>query len=200
MKSARKKMPPGVGFGRTATILSFAAISAIAITGCGSGATDGTSEPAQDSVPVASSDSAKVGTVALDLTLTGGIEVLTVGYEIRKGAFHKTGNVDVSNSTGASVIVDGVPFGNGYVASMDAISTGSPPVSCSGSAPFDVTVATVTTVPVHLTCMEAGHAPPPVTPVPVPPSALLALCALLLASGLALLGRFAPFTREARPK
>jgi hypothetical protein len=161
---------------------------------------DGMTDPARDSVDNGSeSSSPRVGTVALDLTLTSGFTVATVGYDIHRGAFHKPGNIDVSNSSGASVLVDGIPLNTGYAVTMNATSTGASPLTCSGSASFDVTGVAVTAVPVHLTCMEASHATA-TTPVPVPPFALVALCGLLLASGFALLGPIAPSIRESRLK
>jgi hypothetical protein len=169
----------------------------MALAGCGGpGAMDGMTDPAHDSV---SGESPNVGTVTLDLTLTTGLSIATVSYDIHRGAYHKPGNIDVSNSTGASVLVDGIPIGTGYTVTMNATTAGSSALACNGSSSFDVTGTAVAAVPVHLTCIEASRAAT-TNPVPVPPSALLALCGLLLASGLALLGRVAPSIREARLK
>jgi hypothetical protein len=131
-----------------------------------------------------------VGSVAFALDLGSVANIDFVGYEISGNAFDRTGTIDVSKSTTASTLVDSVPFGSGYIATMTASSTGAPRIDCSGTASFDVTGAGVTSVPVHVICKEAPVlAPPPA--VPVPPGAVFAVSLLLLGAGLGLIGRAA---------
>jgi len=168
----------------------FVALSAIGVSGCGQAPVDSSSAPvgADPTGPAAANDT-RLGAVALDLQIGGMIPIDTVRYDIGGGAFRKTGTIDVSNSRSASALIDAIPFGTGYVATMTATSTGVPRVECSGSSSFDVTATDVTAVPVHLTCTEAPTGSPPAAPVPVPSNAMFALSGLLLAFGLARLGR-----------
>lgn len=186
---------------RTAAV--FALVAAIAacflLMGCGQAPEDAVTPPAEGqtngSVP-----GSETGSVAFDLELGGTVRIASVAYDISGGSFHTTGSIDVSNSATASTIVEGIPFGTGYVATMSASSSGTPHLDCGGSASFDVAAADVTSVPVHLTCREAPTSPPPPAPVPLPRYAALALSGLLLTLGIALLGRAATHPREARSR
>lgn len=186
----QRAAPP---FGRGAAVLALAVVG-LSLGGaqaCGQGAADSTSEPL-------AGESSAVASVALALEVGSTVEIDTVHYDISGGTFHKAGTIDVSHSSGAAALIDSVPFGMGYVATLTASSTAPVALDCSGAATFDLTAAGITAVPVHVTCKEAPTTPPPPPPppVPIPRSAMGALTALLLAAGLALLGRTLPSARR----
>ncbi len=121
-----------------------------------------------------------IGSVGFDLQL-GSANVDRGSYAIHGTGFDTSGPIDLSQGTAVSVIVGGVPLGSGYTATLDAHSTTGPTLSCSGSATFDVTSTSMTSVTVPMQCKEAA-------PVPVPRAAGAALAALIAASGMVLLG------------
>lgn len=166
------------------------------VVACGDGSTESTWLPSAGS----ESHSDEVASVSLALEIGSTVEIDTVSYDITGGGFHRAGSIDVSHSSTAAAIIDGVPFGTGYVATMTASGTGPAHVDCAGTASFDVSVAGVTAVPVHLTCKEPPTPPPPPPPssVPVPGSAVGALSLLLLGAGISLLGRGTSLARERR--
>jgi hypothetical protein len=141
-----------------------------------------------------------VGSLALDLSLPDSAKFATFSYTIAGTGFSRTGTVDVSNSSGVSVLVDAVPFGSGYTATLTGSSTSSPEVDCAGEATFDVTSAMVTTVPVHVLCHEQAAPPPPPPPpaqaVPIPTGANAALGLLMMAAGCLLIRRPGPDRRR----
>lgn len=154
--------------------------------GCGDGGMNlAPGGPGTPNSGMAAAPEERVGSVALDLQAGNAITIDNVGYDISGGTFHRAGNVNVSNSAGASVLVDSIPFGTGYVVQMTAAGTSGPPIQCSGSATFSVTSADVTGVPIHLTCQEQQAS----KPAPIPRAAMWALFLLLGALGCALAGR-----------
>jgi hypothetical protein len=149
------------------------------LAGCGSGGVESTDESA---VPVAPADSASAGSVSLTLN-AGNASFSSVNYTIIGGQFHTTGVLDVSNSSGISGTIGGIPFGTDYVVTLNAVSTQAAPAStCDGSASFDISSTVLVPVSVHVTCKEQKVLA--ATPAPIPPLAPLTLGVILLALGL----------------
>ncbi len=128
------------------TILIGAVSAAAMINGCSSAGS--ASEPNSPEPK----DSEHVGTVGLALAVAAGITLNTLNYAITGPAgFSRTGPIDVSNSTSATAVIGGIPFGTGYLISLSGKSLEGTAM-CAGTATFDITSATTTPVPVHITC------------------------------------------------
>jgi hypothetical protein len=131
--------------------------------------------------PGAAGGDTDVGSFSMSLTLAGGYRFGEVGYDVSGNGFHKTGAIPVAASTTVSAIVDGIPFGTGYLLRLTAQDADRKLAPCTGSASLDVTSPAVVPVSVHLTCHEARRVQ--AVPVPIPRSASLILAGLLLAIG-----------------
>jgi hypothetical protein len=154
-----------------------ASIALAGAVGCG---TPSTGSESFSSVPGSEESSGSgVGSVGFNLDVASS-QIDAVKYDISGNHFQKTGTIDVSQSPRVSAVIAGVPFGSGYAATLTADSVQGPKLSCLGSANFDVTSADVTPVEVKITCQETPT-------VPVPRGAIVALGAILLASGMSLL-------------
>lgn len=97
------------------------------------------------------------GSVGIDLVLLNGSSIDEVTWVITRSDMDPmTGTIDTSapGST-ASVEVFGLPAGDGYTIEMAAESTDGA-VTCSGSAPFEVTEGATTEVHVMLRCERAS--------------------------------------------
>lgn len=130
-----------VGFLATAGLVAAAALSA----SCAD----------HDSVDgIQDSPSELGGSIGLDLSLTPGVTLNTVKYEIKgPGGFAKVGQIDVRNSTKISALIGPLPAGKGFSITLTATSTqGS--VTCSGSASFDVVANQTIPVTVNVRCHE----------------------------------------------
>jgi hypothetical protein len=173
--------------------LGFAAAASVGIAllfGCGSPDDGAGDQSPRDTVGAShgkSGSSSKVapaggdvGSVGFNLQL-GSANVDHGNYNIHGNGFDASGPIDLSQATSVSVIVGGVPLGNGYTATMDAHSTKGLALNCNGSAMFNVTSTAMTSVTVPMECKETAV-------VPVPRGASAALAALIAASGLVLLG------------
>lgn len=91
------------------------------------------------------------GDVTLELRAAPGVNLATVSYDVSGNGFHKTGTVNVAHSTRISVVIGGIPAGNGYTITLTATDT-SGNISCAGTATFNVTAGMTTIANVHLTC------------------------------------------------
>ena len=106
-----------------------------------------------------------VGTVGAKLTLPGGVQVNSVSWTLTgpNGASTvvQTGTVDVSKSLSASFQIGNIAPANGYAVALAATSVDGT-TTCAGSAQFNVTARTTTSVSVNLQCnaatSEAGSA------------------------------------------
>ncbi len=94
---------------------------------------------------------------SIGLLLAGGtVNISTLSYSITgPGGFTKTGSVDVSSSTTASVVIGGLPAGTGFTITVSGTSTDGA-TTCSGSAPFSVTANSTTAVRLTLDCHQAA--------------------------------------------
>ena len=156
--------------------------AALAFTvGCGDGglASPGEVDPAARAPAAEPTETS--GSLSFALTLQDGIEFDAFSYAITGPNFSNSGQIDVSNSTTVSALIDGIPPGPGY--SITLMGTSAPPnrATCSGSATFAVAAGAVTEVPVAISC-RVDEQP---AAVPVPPLAPVALGFILLAIGTA---------------
>ena len=128
-------------------------------------------------------DTTTSGSVSLALDV-GDAHLSSVAYAIVGTEFHHTGTLDVSNATRISAVIGGIPFGTDYVVTLTAASTEPVPMTCDGSAAFQVPNDVPVNVPVHVTCTQqkvmAGT-----TPAPIPHGAGALLGLALLGLGLA---------------
>jgi hypothetical protein len=86
----------------------------------------------------------------------GGITINSASYTIvGPNAFSKTGSIDLSSATALSATIGGIPAGNGYSISLSATATDGT-TTCAGSATFNVSARTTTTVTVALDCHQAA--------------------------------------------
>jgi hypothetical protein len=94
------------------------------------------------------------GTIGARLQIGAGVTLDAVTYVISgPGSFSKTGTVDLTEATGFSFTIGGIPAGNGYTIVLTATSTDGA-TTCAGSATFHVTPRTTTQVTVHLDCHQ----------------------------------------------
>jgi hypothetical protein len=176
---------------RGSVLLASLLAGVVSLAGC-EGPPDGASENPNGPAtvpggpgPAANGD---VGSFTFSLTLGGGFRINQVSYDVSGNGFHKAGTVDVSGSTSLSSVVTGIPLGTGYALQLTAQDTANKLMGCAGSTTFDLPNPTTVQVPVHMTCREVPAAPP-VTSVPLPPWARLAIAAMLLACGAAMFRR-----------
>ena len=147
--------------------------------GCGSGSAESTDAPAPASGPAAE---VTAGSVNLSLDV-GNAHLDGVQYTVVGGSFHKSGSLDVSNSTRISGVIGGIPFGTDYVVTLSAASSVPVATTCEGSAAFQVPDDVQVQVAVHVTCNQQKLAT--ATPAPIPPADTAVLSLVLLGVGLA---------------
>ena len=167
-------------------LLAAAAALACAL-GCGNGAPAGQFEGVPVGPTPAAEPAEEMGSLSFALTTQNGAQFTAFSYVITGPNFSKSDNIDVSNSTTVSALIDGIPVGSGY--SITLQGTSAPPVkaTCSGSASFAITAGAVTNVPVSVACHLEDPVPP--TPVPIPPLTPVVLGVVLLVIGAASAGR-----------
>jgi len=104
-----------------------------------------------------SSNGDQIGGGSIGLLLVGGtVNISTLSYSITgPNSFSKTGSIDVSSSTKASAIIGGLPAGTGFNITLTGTSTDGA-TTCSGSAPFNVTANSTTSVTLTLDCHQAA--------------------------------------------
>jgi hypothetical protein len=99
-----------------------------------------------------------VGSLGVALTLPGGESISTLNWVITgpNGAstIVQQGTVNVQNSLSVSFTVGGIPAGTNYNIAISGTSTDAT-VTCGGSAPFNVTARTTTSVSDFLQCNAA---------------------------------------------
>ncbi|HVW27418.1 MAG TPA: hypothetical protein VHC69_18770 [Polyangiaceae bacterium] len=116
----------------------------------------GSDEPAPAAKNAAKHDSSSTttGSVGLELQVGSGAVVNTASYTITgPNGFTKSGTIDVSNSTTLTAVIGGLPAGQGFSISVTATATDGA-TTCSGSATFNVTARSTTSVTVALDCHE----------------------------------------------
>ena len=97
------------------------------------------------------------GAVAFALTVPGGVELDTVGYQLNNGAGVpvQAGEISVKDSQSIQFQLGNVPPGSGYTVSTTA--SGPSGVMCSGSAgPFSVAPRATTNVKIGMACYAKG--------------------------------------------
>ncbi|HEY2511516.1 MAG TPA: hypothetical protein VGI39_11695 [Polyangiaceae bacterium] len=125
-----------------------AVATSASMIGCSNGS-GATSSPGQGSGNEAT------GSLGLQLTLPGGLQVNTVSYTIN-GPHTYTGTVDVSAANTISFVVPNVAAGSGYTITLTATTTDGS-TSCVGtSAPFTVAAQQTTAVTVFLQCTSTA--------------------------------------------
>jgi phospholipase C len=132
---------------RTASKSLVLLMSTVAVVAAGGCSSDGPQ----------SSSSREDGTGSIGLSLlVGGSALDTLSYTIVGPAgFMKTGTIDVSSSTTVSATIGGIPAGNGFTITLTGTTTDGT-TKCSGSAKFNVTAGTTTTVKLTLDCHQAS--------------------------------------------
>jgi hypothetical protein len=93
------------------------------------------------------------GAIDLALTMAPGIEVGTVGYEIKgNGIAPRSGSIDVTDPRATiSVVVGALPAGAGYQVTLSA-TTADKRTTCKGTAPFSIVAGRSSAVRVDLDC------------------------------------------------
>ncbi|MES1173481.1 MAG: hypothetical protein ABUL62_04055 [Myxococcales bacterium] len=134
------------------SILALTGASAcLGVVGCSS---DGSSSPG--SSPSPGSNENKSGELGLSLQVGSGLTLDSADYTIiGPSSFSKTGSIELSAATRFSAIIGGLPAGNGYSISITATATDGT-TNCGGSASFDITARSTTSVTLTLDC----HTPP----------------------------------------
>jgi hypothetical protein len=157
---ARQGRPSLAAWLRRALLL---VVAASVITACGaptsgdSAELDPHSDNAETNKPSARD---AIGAISLDLNLDKSV-VSIVNYDIKKGRFEDTGNIDVSNSSKVSAIIGNLPVDTGYTIALTADTTTGPTLHCEGTSTFNVIAATTTPVDVHIACRESSSVPLP---------------------------------------
>lgn len=122
--------------------LALASISLIALSACGA-------QPEPSDV-----GEALPGQVALSLGVGPEIALDQASYAIvGPRAFSRTGALDVSDAGKLTAIIGGLPAGNDFSLTLSARGNAGK-VSCSGSAPFDVSAGSTTLVELRAQCRE----------------------------------------------
>ena len=102
-----------------------------------------------------------VGSVDLALSLSPGVNVSSVSYEITGAGLPSpiTGSINVADPGATiSLLISGIPAGMGYTITLSATSTDGG-TTCLGSSMFNITAGATTAVTVAMQCR--GPAPPP---------------------------------------
>ena len=99
--------------------------------------------------PSSSVDVEPTGSIGLALTAAPGVTLNAVSYTISGNAFTKTGTIDTSGSPTVSGTIGGIPAGKGYTITLTATSVEGT-TTFTGSATFDVTAGTTTSVTIRL--------------------------------------------------
>jgi hypothetical protein len=114
------------------------------LTGCGLGATDGQANGAGEGT----------GSIAVALTLSGGITVNSFSYSLT-GPSSRTGSINVANSTTVSTLLSAIPSGMGYTIALNGTATDGTTTCTGTSGIFNVSPAATTTVSVAIDCNRA---------------------------------------------
>lgn len=117
----------------------------VVVTGCGSDASTAGDD--------AANPRDNVGSAALDLRLASGVTVNAFTYALT-GPSIRTGTVDTSNSSVASLLLGGVPSGTGYVITLSGTSTDGGTFCTGTSAAFDVVAGKTSSVSLKIRCNE----------------------------------------------
>jgi hypothetical protein len=129
------------GRGYVAMLALLGSSTALAVGGCGAGASSST----------AAENGEQVGSISLQLQV-GGVNLTKVQYTILGNGFAQIDYIlDVTNSTTLEALIGGIPAGAGYTLTLSAVDANSGAV-CSGGTVFDITAGNTTIAPVHLTC------------------------------------------------
>ena len=98
--------------------------------------------------PSSHSDVESAGSIGLSLTAAAGVTLNSVTYNVTGNGFTKTGAIDTSGSPTVSGTIGGIPAGKGYTIALTAKSVEGD--TFAGSATFDVTAGTATSVTIRL--------------------------------------------------
>ncbi len=93
------------------------------------------------------------GGISMELQIAPGVTVNTVNWTISNATtgFTRSGSVNVQFSNTIKFQTGGIPAGDGYTIALEAVSVDGT-LTCSGSAGFSVTTASVSSVAVTLNC------------------------------------------------
>ena len=117
------------------------------VTGCGSEPTGASGGPVADE---------NAGSLGLALTMPGGAVLNSVAYTVTgPGGYASTGTVNVSNSSTISSLLP-LPAGGPYTVSLSGTSLDNS-TTCNGSGQTSITAGQTKTLPIHMTCKEAGR-------------------------------------------
>lgn len=121
-----------------------AALSVAALaTGCGEPFREGESETRVGR---------EFGNIDVALEVGDEIELREVHYEISGNGFHKSGSANVRRSNVLSLRVGGIPRGNDYEITLQAVDANDEAILCQGGASFDIRAAETSETTVHLAC------------------------------------------------
>lgn len=99
----------------------------------------------------------ETGSVTMALDVAPGTTLDAIAYAVTgPGSFTKSGAIDVSQSSTISTVIGPLPPGTGFSILLSATSTDGNAM-CLGSANFDVTTHSTTSVLVHLLCRRPTH-------------------------------------------
>jgi lamin tail-like protein len=115
-------------------------VSVFGLSACSSSTdvTDFSLEPAED-----------MGSLGLELALSPEVELASVAWQVTGNGFSKAGSADVSDSESVSLLIGGIPAGNGFTMTLSGSAAG---FGCTGSATFDVRAGETTRVALTLRC------------------------------------------------
>ena len=102
-------------------------------------------------------DDAPSGSLTMNLQLPGSVEIDEVAYEVSgNGTVPRSGIINTAGAGSTASFTVSLPVGLGYLVKLSAVSVDGER-SCSGSAPFNITVGETTTVSVSLNCIRTGQ-------------------------------------------
>lgn len=171
---------------------TFTALAALSSAACGTDDGDRTlhadelpGSPNGPDAPSTPSKPEKSGSLSFELKTADDAIFTSFSYVISGPSYTKSGRIDVSESNTVSAVIEAIPVASGYSLTLQGDSVEPVKASCSGSATFDITAGTITTVPVAVACHLEPDGPvePVPTSVPVPHQASGALGMLLVAAG-----------------
>ena len=154
------------------------------------------SEALSDAPAVPDIAEPEVGSISLGLRVDRDLQLDSFAYAIVGPNFSSTGAIDVSHSTTVTALIGGIPAATGYSLTLGGATSSTPKLQCTGSATFDVSSGSVTTLPVLINCRTEDV--PPAVQAPVPPIVAWLLGVFLLAAGVLFATRAASEARAHR--
>ncbi|MET0413460.1 MAG: hypothetical protein ABW217_19280, partial [Polyangiaceae bacterium] len=94
----------------------------------------------------------QLGSLGLELALNPELELASVSWQVTGNGFAKSGGADVSDSESVSLLIGGIPSGNGFTVTLNAADASGAGFGCAGSSTFDVRAGETTAVSLTLRC------------------------------------------------